>query len=121
MRAQGYDGASVVSGHVSDAQTRIQRVYPKAQYVHCRPHVHNLCIIHSSKVRIVRNHVMDTIKEVSFASQASAKIFLSFQNQLNNNADVQEDMGRRHKLKMLCETHWASQADCLNIRGSGHV
>ena len=59
-RGQGYDGASVMSGHVSGVQTRT----PTSQYVNCRPHVLNLCIVQSSKVRIVRN-IKNTMTEVS--------------------------------------------------------
>ena len=36
-RAKGYDGASVMSGHVSGVQTQIRQVNPNAVYVHCRP------------------------------------------------------------------------------------
>ena len=60
MRAQGYDGASAMSGRVSGVQTRIRRVNPNAVYVHCRPHVLNLCIVHASKLSFVRN-IMDTM------------------------------------------------------------
>ena len=45
MRAQGYDGASTMSGHVNGVQARIQRQNPKAAYIHCRAHVLNLCIV----------------------------------------------------------------------------
>lgn len=38
LRGQGYDGASVMSGHVSGVQSRIREVSPKAVYVHCRSH-----------------------------------------------------------------------------------
>ena len=30
MRAKGYDGASVMSGHINGVQARIRRVHPKA-------------------------------------------------------------------------------------------
>ena len=114
MRAQGYDGASVMSGHINGVQARIQRQNPKASYIHCRAHVLNLCIVHSSKLPLIRN-IMDTMQEVSLAFKFSAKRFLVFQEQLRQNADVREEMGRQSKLKVLCETRWASRADCLNF------
>ncbi|XP_068703792.1 zinc finger MYM-type protein 1-like [Montipora foliosa] len=114
MRAQGYDGASVMSGHINGVQARIQRQNPKAAYIHCRAHVLNLCIVHSSKLPLIRN-IMDTMQEVSLAFKFSAKRFLVFQEQLRQNADVREEMGRQSKLKVLCETRWASRADCLNV------
>ena len=59
MRTQGYDGASVMSGHVSGVQTRIRQVNPNAVYIHCRPHVLNLCIVHASKLPLVRNSLQN--------------------------------------------------------------
>ena len=55
MRAQGYDGASVMSGHVNGVQARINQQNRKAVYIHCRSHVLNLCIVHSSKLPLIRN------------------------------------------------------------------
>ena len=114
MRAQGYDGASVMSGNINGVQTRVRRVNPKAVYIHCRAHVLNLCIVHASKISLVRN-IMDTMQSVSLAFKYSAKRVLVFEEQLGNNAAVREEMGRRTKLKVLCETRWASRADCLDV------
>ena len=114
MRAQGYDGTSVMSGHINGVQARVSRVNPKAVYIHCRAHVLNLCIVHASKLPVVRN-IMDTMQAVSLAFNFSAKRLLVFEEQLGNNAAVREEMGRRSKLKVLCETRWASRADCLDV------
>lgn len=114
MRAQGYDGAHVMSRHISGVQTRICRVNRKAVYIHCRAHVLNLCIVHASKLPIVRN-IMDTMQAVSLAFKFSAKCLLVFEEQLGNNVAVREKMGKRSKLKILCETCWASHADCLDV------
>ena len=114
MRAQGYDGASVMSGHVSGVQTRICQVNPNAVYVHCRPQVLNLYIVHESKLPLVRN-IMDTMQEVTLAFKFTAKRLLAFKEQLGDNPVPREKMGRRSKLKVLCETRWASRADCLAV------
>ena len=103
MRTQGYDGASAMSGRVSGVQTRIRRVNPNAVYVYCRPHVLNLCIVHASKLPLVRN-IMDTMQEVTLAFKFSAKRLLVFKEQLGDNPVAREEMGRRSKLKVLCET-----------------
>ena len=42
--AQSYDGANVMSGTVSDVQTRIQDKYPEAIYIHCLAHKLNLVL-----------------------------------------------------------------------------
>ena len=75
-----------MSGHVGGVQTRIRAIIARAQYVHCRPHVLNLCIVHS-KVRIVCN-VMDTMTDVFVAFKTSSKSILEFQEQLEHNFPV---------------------------------
>ena len=114
MRAQGYGGASVMSGHVSGVQTRIRRVNPNAVYVHSRPYVLNLCIAHALELPLVRN-IMDTMQEVTLAFKFSAKLLLVFKEQHGDNPVAREEMGRRSKLKVLCETRWASRADCQAV------
>ena len=58
---------------------------------------------------------MDTMQAVSLAFKFSAKCLLVFEEQLGNSAAVGEKMGKRSKLKILFETHWASHADCLDV------
>ena len=81
IRAQGYDGASVMSGHVSGVQTRIRQVNPNAVYVHCRPHVLNLCIVHVSKLPLVRN-IMDTMQEVTWPLSSLQNVCWYLRNNL---------------------------------------
>jgi len=40
---------------------------------------------------------------------------LEFQEQLEHNALVREEMGNRVKLKTLCESRWAYGVDCLSV------
>ena len=63
----------------------------------------------------VTRNIMDTVQEVELAFKFSAKRVLDFEEQLMNNAAVREEMGRQSKLKVLCETRWASRADSLNV------
>lgn len=58
---------------------------------------------------------MDTMQEIMIAFKLSAKRLLVFQEQLGDSAVAREEMGRRSKLKVLCETRWASRADCLSV------
>ncbi|CAG2239536.1 unnamed protein product [Mytilus edulis] len=56
LRGQGYDGASVMSGHVSSVQQRIREQCPDAAFVHCKSHNLNLVVTQSCKdVRQIRN------------------------------------------------------------------
>lgn len=48
-RGQGYDGASVMSGHYSGVQKRIKDQVPSAQYIHCCAHNLNLVISDAAK------------------------------------------------------------------------
>ena len=36
--SQGYDGASVMSGHLSGVQERIRQIAPRAIHIHCHAH-----------------------------------------------------------------------------------
>lgn len=90
MRAQGYDSASVMSGHVNGVQARIRRQNEKAVYIHCRAHVLNLCIVHSSKLPLIRN-IMDTMQEVAWLSSFLLK-GCSF---LKNNSGTTQPWERR--------------------------
>ena len=60
----------------------------------------------------IRN-IMDTVQEVALTFKFSAKRVLAVEEQLMNNAAVRKEMGRQSKLKVLCETRWASRADSL--------
>ena len=47
--SQGYDTASVMSGHCSGVQQRIKQVAPQAMYVHCHAHCLNLALVDTAK------------------------------------------------------------------------
>ena len=48
--SQGYDGASVMSGHCSRVQQRIREVAPNAIYIHCYAHTLNLVLVDCVKM-----------------------------------------------------------------------
>lgn len=50
MVSQGYDGASVMSGHCSGVQQRVREAAPHAVYVHCHAHILNLMLVDCVKV-----------------------------------------------------------------------
>jgi hypothetical protein len=61
---QGYDGASVMSGHMHGVQAEIRKICPHAVYVHCAAHVLNLTLSKSTNVQSIRNCI-GTIEEVA--------------------------------------------------------
>ncbi|VDI15621.1 Hypothetical predicted protein [Mytilus galloprovincialis] len=74
LRGQGYDGASVMSGHVQGIQARVKEVCPRASYVHCRSHNLNLVITQSCKsVNPIRN-LFDSVFQLTFFLSASASL-----------------------------------------------
>ncbi|KAL4098036.1 hypothetical protein QTP88_022708 [Uroleucon formosanum] len=66
---QSYDGANVMSGHISGVQTFIKSEYPNAHYVHCYAHQLNL-IMKAASCKIYENRellieCMDKIETTS--------------------------------------------------------
>lgn len=109
LRGQGYDGASNMSGKHRGVQAVVRQQYPLAKYVHCRAHVLNLCLVHSSKIPLIRN-MMDTVQQIAFCFNYSAKRLKAFQEQLEQ---TEHDLEKRTKLRSLCETRWSSRSDSL--------
>lgn len=58
--AQSYDGASLMSGHVSGVQQRIKEMHPYAAYIHCMAHKLNLVLVECCSV----NHSVKTFLNV---------------------------------------------------------
>lgn len=50
MISQGYDGASVMSGHCSGVQQRVREVAPNVIYMHCNAHILNLVLVDCVKI-----------------------------------------------------------------------
>ena len=48
--AQCYDGASVMSGHLSGVQSHVKEVASYVHYVHCYAHTLNLVLVDSVKI-----------------------------------------------------------------------
>lgn len=88
LRGQGYDGASVMNGHVSGVQSRIREVSPKAVYDHCRSHNLNLVVTHSRKtVHPIRN-IIDNVVQLTWFVCASANRKNIFKEAMANDSDL---------------------------------
>ena len=73
LRGQGYDGATVMSGHVNGVCTWIQCIQPRALYHHCRAHSLNLVLSSSCKeVPNIRN-LFDSVGKITWFLGASVK------------------------------------------------
>ena len=64
LRRQSYDGAGNMCGHLQGASTLINKIQPKAVYIHCNSHQLNLGIMKACNVLPVSN-MMCVISEIS--------------------------------------------------------
>ncbi|VDI00342.1 Hypothetical predicted protein [Mytilus galloprovincialis] len=119
LRGQEYDGASVMSGHVSGVQQRIREQCPDAPFVHCKSHNRNLVVTQSCKdVRQIRP-LMSSVGQMTWFLCASHKrktILNSFtgntkliDDMLEGLQNEEEDIkllkkGTDVSVKCLCET-----------------
>ena len=82
------------------------------QYIHCKAHVLNLAIVHSSSDVSVRT-MMATMQEIAFAFHYSAEKMDKFEQELCMNDTMKDKLEGKSKLKTLCETRWFSRVDAL--------
>ncbi|CAG2193974.1 unnamed protein product [Mytilus edulis] len=54
-----------------------------------------------------------TVQEIAFKFDNSAKSLTAFTEELSENENIQDQLERRTKLRTLCETRWSSRADSL--------
>lgn len=71
-RAQAYDGAGNMAGHMKGCQALFHNAYPLAKYFHCANHQLNLALNHSCQQKEV--HIMlENLKGVGLFFQYSPK------------------------------------------------
>lgn len=124
-RGKGFDGASVMTGHVSGESERITQALPRAKYfTHCRNHCLNLVAVNScQEVSAIRNF-MCGFRDMSFFVNNShkrrvilkAKVAEKEACELLSDLEVHEEellfaSNRRQGLPTLCETRWLSRVD----------
>ncbi|CAG2255405.1 unnamed protein product [Mytilus edulis] len=124
LRGQGYDGASVMSGHVSGVQQCIREPSPDAPFVHCKSHNLNLVVTQSCKdVRQIRN-LMSSVGQMTWFLCASHKR-KTILNSFTGNTKLVDDMleglhikllkkGTDVSVKRLCETRWTARVDTVS-------
>ncbi|XP_076326759.1 uncharacterized protein LOC143233855 [Tachypleus tridentatus] len=105
-----YDGAAVISGHISGVQDRCRREVSQAAYVHCYAHmivlvdcVHNVQAAAEFFVTIQKLYRF-------FSTSVVHEEFLKVQKEL-------EPVNQRIELKRLSDIRWACQhAACLAVK-----
>lgn len=107
--AQCYDGASVMSGHLSGVQSRVKDVVPHAQYVHCYAHTLNLVLVDSVKILPSATEfflLLQTLYSLMSTTKVHS-IFVCKQKELH--PDKQP-----YQLQKLCNTRWACRYAAVN-------
>lgn len=97
---QSYDGAAVMSGHVSGVQSRIRADYPVAMYFHCLAHKLNLVLIEACRINRTAVGFFNTIQQLYnfFANPGAHDTFLIMQKTLGLKA---------REIGQLSDTRWA--------------
>ena len=107
--AQCYDGASVMSGHLSGVQSRVKVVIPYAQYVHCYAHTLNLVLVDSVKIlpSVTEFFLLLQMLYSLISTTKIHSIFVCKQKELH--PDKQP-----YQLQKLCNTRWACRYAAVN-------
>jgi len=97
---QAYDGAAVMSGHVSGVQQRMKVHNPTALYFHCLAHKLNLVLVNACRVNRTAVAFFNTIQQLYtfFANPGSHATFVNMQNTLGLKA---------REIGQLSDTRWA--------------
>lgn len=108
LRGQGYDGASVMSGHIHGVQHLMRGLTGGASavpFVHCAAHNLNLVVNDAVKATIQSTAFFDTIAEVYvfFASSLSRWAELAFST----------ETAKMLTLKKVCPTRWSSRVNSV--------
>ena len=120
---KGFDGAAIMSGHVSGVSVRLQQLHPKARYLtHCRNHSLNLAIVAScNSVPDVRNF-MKTLKELALFTKYLAKRKNILRHHMHSSnedflADIADDtlgpVKKFHGLPVLSHTRSLTRIDSI--------
>lgn len=107
--SQGYDGASVMSGHCSGVQARFKEFAPHAIYIHCHAHVLNLVLVDSVKA-VPDATLFFALLESLYVFLSTTKahvIFLQKQKELHPDTQPRE-------LQRLSDTRWACRYNAVN-------
>lgn len=106
--AQGYDGASAMSGKFNGCAAKILELYKHAPYIHCCNHSLNLVVSDSCSIPTIRN-CLSTINAIIVFFRRSAQR----QNILNDAVSELSDEIKKKRLKKYCDTCWIERLDSV--------
>ena len=100
--SQGFDGASVMSGHCSGVQQRIKAVAPMAVYIHCYAHCLNLVLVDSTK-SVPEAAEFFALLEALYVFMSASKAHTVYTQQQS----ILHPEKPLHQLQRLSDTRWA--------------
>ena len=108
--SQGYDEASVMSGHCAGVQQRVREVVSHAIYIHCHAHILNLVLVDCARKNSIASEFFSLLQSLYvFMSTSKAHVvFLAQQKELHPDKQTKE-------LKRLSDTRWACCSLTLDV------
>ncbi|CAF1291909.1 unnamed protein product [Rotaria sp. Silwood1] len=110
LRGQGYNGCTVMSGHISGVQKLILDIAPKALYVHCASHSSDLPICDACDDRYIQLF-FGTLKAIIKSISKSPKK----QKLLKNAIEATHSDMKRKKLAKLIEHRWVEKQTSILV------
>jgi hypothetical protein len=116
-RAQAYDGAGSMSGHLNGCQAKFAQVVPRAQYFHCASHQLNLALTKACSLKPIQCMLSD-MKSLGIFFKYSPKrqrcletctAIVNHERQQNNKPEIP-----KLKLKLLSATRWVERHTALH-------
>jgi hypothetical protein len=109
MVSQGYDGASVMSGHCTGVQTRVREFAPYAIYIHCYAHILNLVLVDSVKSVPCASEFFSLLEAI-YVFVSSSKIHVLFMKKQCEHNHQQQPL----ELQKLSDTCWVCRYAAVN-------
>ena len=106
--SQCYDGASVMSGHLSGVRARVADENPSAIYIHCNAHQLNLVLVDSCR-KVNHAAVFFSLLETVYVFMSSSVPHSIFMRKQKEHGFAQEV-----QLKRLSDTRWSCRHSSIN-------
>ena len=115
-RAQAYDGAGSMSGHLNGCQARFRQSVPNATHYHCSSHQLNLALSKACTVPAIQSMLSDVMAVGIFFNYSLKRQWRLEQAIIEIN--VRRDKERvlkvvPTKVKLMCETRWVERHTVL--------
>lgn len=108
--AQGYDGASAMSGIYNGTQALIKNQCPSAIYIHCAAHCLNLVLSKSVDIIEIRAAITGVQSACMFFKHSAKRV-----DEMQEAIERLCPTSRHMRLKQYCATRWVERHDSIFI------